>query len=284
MRSQLRVAAGIACLAIAHGLATANPTIAIKGSNTFGEELGPLLLTRYKAIEPAVTFSLETQGSSSGITALFGGECDIASTSRTLTEDERRLAKSRGLKLNTYVIGYYGVAVIVNAQNPVHRLSDRQVRDIFSGKLSTWSAVGGASGSIHVLTREKSAGAYLGFQELAMERLAYAVSAEPCRSDLDIVGKISADQNAIGYVNFARLKEKGIQPVAINHAMPTRWEVNQNTYPYARGLRFYTAAGKETDATKQYIDFVRSKAGQQIVNGAGFVGFAEVPLLPAAVP
>src|SRR5688572_14686496 len=123
MNPTLSFIAGIVLLTTTEVAAASDSSVVIKGSNTFGEELGPLLIARYSTVEPTMTFILESQGSSSGIAALLAGKCDVAASSRTLTEDERRLAKVGHLKLNTYVIGYYGVAVIVNAQNPVHNLS-----------------------------------------------------------------------------------------------------------------------------------------------------------------
>jgi phosphate transport system substrate-binding protein len=98
--------------------------IIIKESNTFGEELAPALIEQYRKQHPEIIIELESKGSGSGIAALLEGKCDIASTSRVLTEDEQRLARSRAIRMRDYFIGSYGVAVVVNKANPVSNLSD----------------------------------------------------------------------------------------------------------------------------------------------------------------
>ena len=45
--------------------------IIIKGSNTFGEELGPRLIRAYRQVHPGVAIELEAKGSASGFAALL---------------------------------------------------------------------------------------------------------------------------------------------------------------------------------------------------------------------
>ena len=124
--------------------------IVIKGSNTFGEELGPRLAASYSKLHPDATFELTHEGTAPGIAALLEGQCDLAAASRPTTEDEERLARSRKIDLDFSVIGYYGASVIVNAANRVRNLTDLQVRDIFSGKINDWKDLSGESAPIHL--------------------------------------------------------------------------------------------------------------------------------------
>ena len=142
--------------------------IVIKGSNTFGEELGPRLIEEFRKHQPDVAVEIESKGSGSGFAALLAGECDMAASSRLISEDEQRLAKAHGLTLNDNVIGSYGVAVVVNKDNPVTGLSHEQVRDIFTGAITNWKQVGGPDAGIDIFIRDPVSGTYLGFQELAM--------------------------------------------------------------------------------------------------------------------
>src|SRR5262245_17334117 len=113
--------------------APATVKLVIKGSNTFGEELGPRLIAEFRKSHADTSVELESKGTASGFAALFDGKCDVAAASRPANEDEVRLARSRGVRLKSYTIGYYGVAVVVNAKNPVEKLSDAQVRCAFTG-------------------------------------------------------------------------------------------------------------------------------------------------------
>lgn len=270
----------LAALALGLGIAPVRAdTIRIKGSNTFGESLAPALIEAFRT-QHTVAFELESKGTASGIAALLAGDCDIASASRGLTEDERRLARSRSVRLRAQVIGYYGVAVIVHATNPVQRLTDTQVREIFTGAVANWKTYGGADTAIAVFTRQPGAGTFLGFQELAMNRMAYALDAHACGSDRELADAVAARPDAIGYVNFNAMNRSGIKALPINRVSPTVAGVNRNDYPYARGVRLFTTQATGKDSVKRFIEFCLSPRGQAVLAREGFVGLAEPQVLP----
>ena len=154
-------------------------SLSIRGSDTFGEELGPKLVSAFREQNPDAAIELESLGSVSGIAALLDETCDIAVSSRLFNDDEQRLARSRGIELKSAIAGYYGVAVVVNAANPLKNLSDQAISDIFAGKTTNWQQVGGADRPIAVLIRDASGGTHLGFRTLAMDKHPYAASARP---------------------------------------------------------------------------------------------------------
>ena len=44
------------------------------------------------------------------------------------------------------IVAFDGIAVVLNANNPVTSLTKRQVEQIFAGDITDWSAVGGSPG------------------------------------------------------------------------------------------------------------------------------------------
>jgi phosphate transport system substrate-binding protein len=245
--------------------------IVIKGSNTFGEELGPRLIEEFRKQQPDVTVEIESKGSGSGFAALLAGECDMAASSRLISEDEQRLAKAHGLTLKDNVIGSYGVAVVVNKDNPVTGLSHEQVRDIFTGAIANWKQVGGPDATIDIFIRDPVSGTYLGFQELAMERKPYATSAKQFKSYPAIVEAVRQDKNAIGYAGMIFSAKAGVKPLNINGVLPAITTVNEGDYPYSRTLRLYTNKASESDAVRAFVRFVQSPAGQNVLRNSGFV-------------
>lgn len=259
---------------IAAGALTAHAfaeTLSIKGSNTFGEELGPRLISAFTRTRPDWRIDLEARHSGFGILALLDGECDIAASSRPINEDEARLARSRGIKLRTHTIGYYGIAVIVHPDNPVKNLADHQVRDIFTGAIDNWQAIGGRSSPIAVHIIGESAGTHFGFQELALERRPYSETAIRHGTYSDIGKAVAADPRAIGFIALPFAAGLPVRAVSINGIAPTPFAVSDNLYPFARMLRFYTNAKTESKAASEFIRFVRSTAGQNVIEEAGFV-------------
>ena len=245
-------------------------TIVIRGSNTVGEELAPRLIAEFKKAHPKVNFDLEFKGTSYGLGALLVERCDIAAASRDLTTNEIDLARDRAITFNDYVIGSYSVDVIVNAANPVANLSKSQVRDIFTGKTTHWKSVGGADAPIHIYIRDPISGTYLGFQELAMEKMPYAAGLKTSTNYAGIVASVVKDPNGIGYSSIDLPKTGGVKAVSIGGMAPTVASVNTAKYPYARVLRLHTNKAKESEITKQFIQFVQSPQGQGILLQMGF--------------
>lgn len=245
--------------------------VVIRGSNTFGEELGPRLIALYKKDHPAATFDTEFKATGYGIGALVDGQCDIAAASRDLNANELDVARARGVQIFDYVIGSYSVAVILDAASAVGNLTREQVRDIFTGVVRNWKDVGGPDAPVHLCIRDQISGTHLGFRELAMEDKPYGSDLKAFTSYRDIVQAVGRDTNAIGYVSMDLAKNAGVKAVSIGGVAPTASSVNQRLYPYARVIHLYTTKGKESEATRDFVQFVRSTRGQQIVEQMGFV-------------
>lgn len=265
--------------------AAAADKIVIKGSNTFGEELGPQLIEEFRKSHPDTSAELESKGTASGFTALIEGQCDIASASRPANEDEVRRARSRGIRLKSYTIGYYGVAVVVNEKNPIAKLSDAQVRCAFTGVINKWKALGWENDQIiQAYIRDPVSGTHLGFQELAMDRMAYVRTAKMLKSYREIADAVKADPHGIGYVSMNLTHEKGLRVLAVNGILPTVESVFEQDYPYARQLQLYTNGEQESAATREFIRFIQSKQGQQVLSDMGYVRRFERALTPGTEP
>lgn len=245
--------------------------VIIRGSNTVGEELAPQLIAAYQQEHPQAIFDLEAKGTPYGMGALMGGFCDIAGASRLPSKEELEVAQFRNVELNDHVIGAYGVAVVVNAGNPVTNLSREQVRDIFTGVIQNWQEAGGPDAPIHLYSRDPISGTHLGFKELAMENKPYAAQQNLFTNYEGIVAALAKDPHGIGYASLELEKSPGVKPVAIGGVEASFANVNQGTYPYFRTLHLYTSKGKETPATMDFIQFVLSPKGQTALTKAGYV-------------
>jgi phosphate transport system substrate-binding protein len=91
----------------------------------------------YIALNPNVTIEIQTSDSTTGMTSTVEGVCDIGMASRELKESEL----SAGLKAT--VIAKDGIAVIVNNDSAVSELTSEQVKDIYTGAITDWSAING---------------------------------------------------------------------------------------------------------------------------------------------
>jgi phosphate transport system substrate-binding protein len=243
----------------------------LSGSNTVGEELAPRLIAEFKKAHPTATFQTEFKGTGYGVAALVGGLSDIAAASRPFTVNEQELARARNVQCNDYVIGAYSIAVVVNAGNPVGNLTRDQVRDIFTGVIQNWKEVGGPDAPIHLYIRDPISGTHLGFRELAMENKPYAASMKPFTSYEAIAEAVGNDASGIGYSSLELVTKPNVKAVSIGGIAPTVAAVNQGQYPYARVLHLFTDKAKESPVAHDFIQFVQSSDGQQVLNQMGFV-------------
>ena len=251
--------------------AHAGESLSIRGSDTFGEELGPQLAAAFQKQHPDLSVELESLGSVSGIAALLDESCDLAVSSRIINDDEHRLARSRGIELRSETAAYLGVAVVVHESNPLKTLSDRDILDIFTGKTTNWRDVGGPDLPIEVLIRDASGGAHTGFRGLAMAHRPYAATARAFPSHPALAEALAATPGAIGYVGMNLISHPGLHPVAVNGIPPGDVTVQEGVYPYVEPLLFYTRAKSTNPVADRFIQFTRSKAGQDLVRSVGFV-------------
>lgn len=244
--------------------------LVIKGSDTLGAKLVPMLAEEYKAKNPGVSFEIAAEGSTTGITAITSKTADIGMSSRRAKATELSAAAAKGVQMKPLIVCFDGMAVVVNKGNPLKELTKRQVEQIFTGDITDWSAVGGTPGPISIYTRNTSSGTYSDWKDLAMKKRDYAPSSQKMAGNEQIVSEVSNNPNGIGYVGLAYIKEPGIQVVAIEGSLPNKESVLAKTYPYARP-NFYYTNGEPTGEAAKFIEFTLSPAGQAVVEKVGFI-------------
>lgn len=93
-----------------------------------------VLVEEYKNLNPDVTIDITSNGSSAGMTAAMDGSADIGMASRELKEEELAELTAEALAID-------GIAVIVHPDNSVEDLTTEQVRQIYTGEVTTWADV-----------------------------------------------------------------------------------------------------------------------------------------------
>src|SRR5436190_1408816 len=244
--------------------------LVIKGSDTLGAKLVPQLAEQFKAQHPGTTFDIAAEGSTSGISAIIDGTAQIGMSSRRAKTSEIGSASAKGINMKPTVVAYDGIAVIVNASNPVKSLTKKQVEQIFTGEVTDWNAVAGSGGKISIYTRNTSSGTYSDFKELAMKKRDYAPGSQKMAGNEQIAAEVGKNPAGIGYVGMAYTKAVGIKVVPIDSATPSTQSVQNHSYPYWRPTFYYTN-GEPTGIAKTFVDFTLSSVGQKIVNQVGFV-------------
>ena len=118
--------------------------LVVTGSSTVAPVLSEIA-KRYESLHPDVRIDVQTGGSSRGLKDARTGLSDIGMVSRELKEEEK--------DLTPFVIGIDGVAMIVHADNPIAELTKQQIIDIYTGKINSWSELGGPDEQIVVINK-----------------------------------------------------------------------------------------------------------------------------------
>ena len=105
------------------------------GGSTSVEPLMQLMREAYIALNPGVEIEISGGGSGTGINEATEGILDIGMSSRELRDNEKEA-------LTDIPIALDGVAVIVNAVNPLTGLSLDEVKEIFVGEKTRWNQLG----------------------------------------------------------------------------------------------------------------------------------------------
>ncbi|WP_460135394.1 substrate-binding domain-containing protein [Pseudomonas sp. S1_E04] len=280
------------------------PALRIQGSNTIGAALGPALVkglmehqglrsVHSEPVEGAneqrmvgktrqgktVTVEVAAHGSSTGFAALKKASADLAASSRPIKDGELVDLEPLGdLKSPEaeQVIAIDGLAIIVNPSNPLTSLNTEQLAQIFNGQTSTWEALGGVGGAIHVYARDDQSGTYDTFKELVLRLRDKPLvsSAKRFESSEQLSDAVSQDPQGIGFIGLPYVRKA--KAVAIvdgdSHPMlPLNSLIATEDYPLSRRLFFYLPPSGHNPWAKALVRFTQSSQGQAIVAANGFI-------------
>ncbi len=264
--------------------AVSQKAVQIIGSDTmvnlvqaWAEAFGPL--------HPEVIISIRGGGSGTGLAALLNKSCDIAMSSRPISEKEVTEARASGIEPKEWKVGLDGLIVIVHPHNPLSTIDLDGLRDIFLARTRNWSDLGGNGGKIVILSRESNSGTYLFFKEHVLRRGdkknkdEFSPEALLMPSSQAIVNEVMQNPHTVGYVGLGYLSPR-LKALAVSKGagapavVPSIKNVADDSYPISRPLFFYTD-GVPATAVKGIIDFALSPEGQKIVVETDFVPVAQ---------
>jgi phosphate transport system substrate-binding protein len=206
---------------------------------------------------PLASLDVRALGSQYGLDSLRAGEVDLAFVSWLPAELDPNW--------HTVPIARDGVAVIVHPTNPVDVLGILQLQDLFGGRIHDWKAVGGgaAQGTVQPVSREHGSGTRAAFESLAMADRPVTPLAVLAPSSDAVMQYVSEHPGAIGYLSMGGAA-RGVKVLKIEGELPTAETAGRGSYPLTREFWLVTD-GPPSGAVRDFVDFVRGPAGQQVV-------------------
>ena len=238
--------------------------ITIAGSTSV-QPVAEKLAQAYMQKHPNVKITVQGGGSAVGLKSAQDGTANIGTYSSNLNSND-----SAGI--TSYQIAKDGIVIVVNNANSITDLTTNQTKDIFSGNITNWNAVGGTSGTINVVTREDGSGTRDAFISLVMggkNGTPILKTAIVQSSTEAIKQSVKGDPNAIGYISLADLNGD-VKAVKIDGVSPSEQTVSDGTYKTQRPFLFLTK-GQAKGATLDFINWCLGPEGQTIVKQSGAV-------------
>mgnify|MGYP002236385568 FL=1 len=243
--------------------ATDSKPAAVKGNITGSGSSALLPLVKdaaetFKKKNPDVSISLNAGGSGMGLKQVSEGSVDMGNSD---VPANTKLTKEQADKLEDHKICVMTVATIVNKDiaATVKSLTNQQLADIFTAKVTNWKEVGGPDEPITLVTRPKTSGTRALFAKYAINGAEEASnkSLETDNSGL-LLQSVAQNKGAIGYVALPYLtKNDTVGTIAINNVAPTLENTYSGKYNVWGYEHVYTNKSPKA-AVKAFIDYMLS--------------------------
>jgi phosphate transport system substrate-binding protein len=223
-----------------------------------------LLAEEFQKIKPAGSIDVQGGGSTAGIQAIVNGIADIGMCSRVLKEEEKAI--------DTPVeIARDGLAVVVHKSNPVSDLTLAQIQMLFSGRIRNWKELGGNDMPVRLIMREEGSGTREAFINLVMKKTVVSRKALVQESNGAVKELVRLDPAAVGYMSLGMVGTE-LKSLYVDGVEPTAQQVSSGRYRLSRPFLFVL----KTDTplrpeAREFIDFVLSDQGQQILESEGLI-------------
>jgi phosphate transport system substrate-binding protein len=246
---------------------------------------------------PNVRIQIEGKGSTTAPPALISGTSQLGPMSREMKASEiDEFEKKYGYKPTAIRVAVDALAVYVNKDNPLAKLTLQEVDAIFSkgrtcgakAAITTWGQTGlkdGAWGSkpISLYGRNSASGTYGFFKEHVLQTGDYKDEVKEQPGSASVVQGVTEDRFGIGYSGIG-YKTSGVKALKLAQKEGGEFfdgaysNVTSGKYPLSRFLYIYInkAPGKPLDPlVKEYIKLILSKEGQEVVVKDGYLPLAE---------
>lgn len=203
----------------------------------------------------------DTTGSQGGVEVVGKGTAPIGRVSRLPNAEER----SQYGDFRYLEFARVPIAFVVSGDAGVDNLSEQQICDIWSGRLTGWKAVGGRDLPIAVQDRPDSGS---NMQTLrakfdCFSKLKVTSGAHYNEKNSDLVRSMKSSSGAIGFMPLSEAQLHGFKTITLDRVAP-----DQDQYKLVIGLGFVYKKPLPAEIAA-FIDYLRSEPARQAMRQTG---------------
>lgn len=213
---------------------------------------------------------------------LIEGKCDLNLSARAPSDEETKLARTKGVKLELQPIAKDALVFIVNQQNGVRTVSSAQIRQIYEDKIKTWKELGGQTNAILALWRERNSGSRELFDMLVTkgsplpepkDRWAKELLANSMGGPFN---RVTQESGGLGYSVYYYEHFMSLSPytrlLAIDGVEPNAETIASGKYPWTANVyAAYRADEPAAGPAMKILNWLLSPEGQAVVRESGYV-------------
>jgi phosphate transport system substrate-binding protein len=269
-----------------------------KGNLTIisSEDVYPVIDLQVKDFTRVYDQSKITHLSSStrdAIVQLLNDSVKLIVSTRDFNDEEKKVIADNHLDVVATKIAYDGVAVIVNDQNALTKLSVDALKKILTGKIDRWSRIKESklTSAIVIAIGDPNSGVYEYLASRIIGSDKPATTVLPCATTREVLKVVSEHPNAIGFVGISWLSaapanvtvleigdpnfKSDSTSTTLEYFSPHQAHIYRNYYPLSRPIYIFTHnAGR--GVAVGFTSFAAGADGQKILVKNG--------LVPATMP
>ena len=196
------------------------------------------------------------------------------------SDEQKAYAEENQTTFEYIPIGTEAFVFFVHKDNPITNLTTKQIKDIYSGKITNWKDVGGKNEKIAAFQRNEGSGSQSMLKRF-MGDTPIADAPTEMVNDLmagiiEQVADYKSKTNSIGfsfrYYVEGIIKNPDIKMISIDGAAPTSENIRNGSYPILTPIYAVTYKENQNGNVDKLLEWILSDEGQYIINETGYVG------------
>ncbi len=222
-----------------------------------------------------VNIVIQGGGATKGIRMVSAGEADLGGSCRDVITHPimiSPISEERWAKMNP--VAWDALAVIVHKDNVVTDISTDQVKDLYRGKITNWSQLGGANQPIELYIRKgKISGVGRTIRELIFGNYSENFTATHTTPSSGPLEKgIEKNPIGIGITGISSARRRDVKILKLDGVAPSYDRIRDGGYALYRPLFLVTPlALKINPEITNFLEFVKSEEGKAVMRKVGTV-------------
>jgi phosphate transport system substrate-binding protein len=207
-------------------------------------------------------------GSTGGIRLVGSGKAQLGRVARPLNDKEKIY------RLEHVVFAKDPVVFAVGHNVGVSNLTVQQLADVYSGRIKNWQEVGGNDHKVRLLIREPDDSSFVIIKNnFSMFRdIKFPEKAKMLYHDYEMVKALNKYSTAIGWLTNSSMKDvTSAEALSIDTIKATQENILGGDYKAVIDYGFVYRPDNLSGLVKEFVDFVFSEKGRQILSDNGII-------------